>query len=268
MSDKQNRLFVRNLSIQYRKPFVEICKSVSFDVRPGEIVGLLGPNGCGKSSLFWTIMSYLSKKDFGAETSGDVQAKAGATVSYVPQNYRQSFFKWANLMNNTRLALPSPLATWGTTGEKIMETAKELDVDLNLRLRPGSCSGGMLQQAAIIRAFAKEPDIILADEPFAALDIEVVDRIRKAFRRIVKERQMVAMVILHNMQDVVETCDRVIVVPNKPYTTEEQPLQLPINEDGLKLLRFIDNENIDNELRQMEAKNLSLIAERVLTIQK
>jgi ABC-type nitrate/sulfonate/bicarbonate transport system ATPase subunit len=105
-----------------------------------------------------------------------------------------------------------------------METLlSEFGVSLDLRLRPSECSGGMIQQAAIIRAFLHGPCILCADEPFSALDVRVASRIRAAFRKRVKSAGIVCVLILHDLESLIQVCDRVLVVPGRPYSTADIP---------------------------------------------
>lgn len=95
-----------------------------------------------------------------------------------------------------------------------------LGLDLDLSLRPPACSEGMLQQAAILRALCREPDVLLADEPFSSLDIEVARVLRGAVREAVTRRGMSAVVVSHDLESIVEIADRVLVIPGRPYSTE------------------------------------------------
>jgi ABC-type nitrate/sulfonate/bicarbonate transport system ATPase subunit len=77
----------------------------------------------------------------------------------------------------------------------------------------------MLQQAALVRAFARWPDVLVADEPFSALDFDVASRVREGFRRTVRELGICALLVLHSIEDLLDVCDVVLAIPGRPYTT-------------------------------------------------
>ena len=76
----------------------------------------------------------------------------------------------------------------------------------------------MLQQAALIRALARHPDLLIADEPFSALDFDVASRIREGFARAVRELGICAVLVCHDLQDILDVCDLVLAIPGRPYS--------------------------------------------------
>ncbi len=256
-SDK--RLIVDGLSASYHngKEPLDVFRKVSFEVGPGEVLGLFGSNGSGKTTLLRTIAG-LKTPDEGLVRFP--QSRDGrARVAMLPQSYRASFFNWASLMNNVRIVLPNPARNWLSYRWRVLEVRHALKLDLNMRLRPSACSGGMLQQAAIIRMFAYEQAVLLADEPFSALDVRVARKVRAAFSEMVKQRDLIALVVLHNLEDIVEVCDRVLVIPGIPFSGE--PLQ------GHSQIKILENQNVGRESRTAGPGSFIRIAERVLTKQ-
>jgi NitT/TauT family transport system ATP-binding protein len=216
-------LVVSNIAASYddASKRTEVFKSVSFEVKAGDILGVFGPNGSGKTTLVRVIAGLKPP----GEGTVDLPGKDGGppTVATIPQDYRSSFFEWANLQHNlalTSVSVPAhPRKAMGT----IDDVRTEMGLDLDLSLRPRRCSGGMLQQAAIIRAFENNPSLILADEPFSALDVNVAATVRASFCRMVRNRGIAAVVVLHQLQDLLEVSDEVLVIPGRPFSTESVP---------------------------------------------
>jgi NitT/TauT family transport system ATP-binding protein len=193
-----------------------VFRDVSLAVPRGKTLALFGPNGTGKS----TLMRCLA----GARVdSGRIEApligSSRPRIGYIPQNYVRSFFPWATLETNILINLPDPVAGWRANKAAIRDAHDALRLDLDLHRRPGQCSGGMLQQAALIRALARRPDLLIADEPFSALDFDVASRVRDGFSQAIRDFKICAVATLHDLQDIIEVCDLVLAIPGRPYTT-------------------------------------------------
>lgn len=253
----QANLSLNNLSLHYGEEAgrVSICRDVSFLVRPGEILGIFGPNGCGKSTIMKTIAGTM-EPDSGAVRFPFVRPNGSGSIALVPQDYRDSFFPWANLLNNIRMAIVSSDISWKTARHLAESARDDLGIPLDLTLRPHECSGGMIQIGALIRAFASNHPLLLADEPFSALDIEVVRRVRVNFRNTIKQRNLIAVVVLHSLQDIVEVCDRVLVIPGRPFSTSES--------NDCHQARIIENRRIKATETSSATQSFESIAEAFL----
>lgn len=221
MSEQNKTLLVKDICAWFENEDgkVSVFWGVSFQVKPGEIIGIFGPNGCGKSTLLRTIVgihpTMTGEIQLPARNSGESQ------ISMIPQRYRESFFDWASLKMNLLMTFPNAIKENKKNRQLVEQIKGELDLDLDLRLRPNQSSGGMVQQAAMIRALANDPDMLIADEPFSALDVEVASRIRRSFRKTVKNRNVVALIVLHDLESILEVCDKVLVIPGKPFSTTD-----------------------------------------------
>jgi NitT/TauT family transport system ATP-binding protein len=225
-SEKSNELQVIEMSAAYGRGTAEfrIFQDVSFDVAGGEILAIFGPNGCGKSTLLKTLLGLT--ENFGGRVIQGQMPLQQRQIGYIPQDFRESFFPWTSLYGNVALAKSDVTGHDQKVREIVDEARNALSVGVNFELRPGECSGGMLQQSAIVRALATEPSLVVADEPFSALDYVVARTLRKRLKAVLAERGIPMVVVLHSIQDIMEIADRVLVIPAMPFTTGEL-VQLP-----------------------------------------
>lgn len=182
-----------NASFSYGK--TPIFSSLNITVQGGEILGICGPNGCGKS----TLLNYILNQ----RTDG---------TAYVPQDFQRTFVPFLSLDSNIRIFVKSSSHFCA----RDIRHSLELDVDLSKIARESS--GGMLQQAAIIRALTSGCSVLIADEPFSALDQAAITRLKPRLRLMIKEHRFAAVFVLHSFEDLTGLCDRIMVIPSRPFT--------------------------------------------------
>ena len=208
-------LSVQSISASYSEKIV--FEDVSFEVKPGEILAVFGPNGSGKSTIIKALAGLVPqfKGSIILKTMDLSQSKLG----YVPQDFRQSFFPWADLYGNIALARSEFFNRRHESNAFTDDIVEQLSIDIDFNLYPHQCSGGMLQQAAIARALATDPDIILADEPFSALDYAIAKTLRYNLKKEIVKRSIPMIVVLHDFQDILEIADHVLVIPSMPFSS-------------------------------------------------
>lgn len=247
----ERELNIKNLSITYKGSGEnkKICENVNLEFKSGEIVGVVGANGTGKTTLFKSI---LSKLDFEGKIVFNNFQSPEPKISYIPQDYKSSFFKWTSLLNNIKFSKGEFFQNWKSYEDEIKNIQQLLGVNFDFNIKPKECSGGMLQQAAITRALFSEEGVIIADEPFSALDLNICSSIRSRFKKVVKDKKIICLVILHNLEDIKAICDRVLYLPNKPYTTN-------VNSPN-KIIEYL---NIEDELAINTNESLSDIMSKI-----
>ncbi|WP_148612189.1 sulfate/molybdate ABC transporter ATP-binding protein [Nocardioides rubriscoriae] len=190
---------------------------VAFDVADGETVALLGPNGAGKSTVLSVVAGLLCPTSGHVELAGRTLYDAAARVDLAPHRRRVALlaqepllFPHLTVLDNVAFGPRSAGASRAGARARAQGWLDEVGVgDLGGR-RPAQLSGGQAQRAAVARALAAEPDLLLLDEPMAALDVAVTPALRQTLRRVLADRTCV--VVTHDALDALLLADRVLVV--------------------------------------------------------
>jgi ABC-type sulfate/molybdate transport systems ATPase subunit len=193
---------------------------------PGEIVALVGPNGAGKTSLLRALVGLLP-------ATGSVEL-AGRDVSRLPVHQRrigwvpQEPSLFAHLSARDNVAYPLRTQGHGRVAARSQAQAwlDRLDVGELGQRRPASLSGGQLARVALARALAGEPDLLLLDEPLAALDAETRDDVRRLLRRTLAGGRAPVLVVTHDPIDVVALADSMVVLEQGAVVQQGTPAEV------------------------------------------
>lgn len=210
-----NILSIKNIKKIYKTKDGDITaiENVSLDIKSGEIVGIVGTSGCGKSTLL-NIIASLDK-----ETSGSIKFDSeNPKISYMLQN--DALLPWRNILDNATLGLELMHEKNERTKNFVLELLSEYGLEDFVEEKPSSLSGGMRQRVALIRSLATNPDLILLDEPFSALDYYTRLTISEDVHRMLKEFNTTAIIITHDIQEALSLCDRVISLTSRPSTVK------------------------------------------------
>ncbi len=208
-----NILSIKDIKKIYKTSDEDITaiENISLDIAPGEIVGIVGTSGCGKSTLL-NIVAGLDK-----ETSGSIIFdKENPKVSYMLQS--DALLPWRTVLDNATLGLELMHMLDEQSKNFCLELLSEYGLEDFVEEKPSSLSGGMRQRVALIRSLAINPDIILLDEPFSALDYYTRLTISEDVHRMLKELNTTAIIITHDIQEALGLSDRVVVLSNRPST--------------------------------------------------
>lgn len=186
---------------------VEAIGDVSFDVKDGEIIGIVGSSGCGKSTLL-NIIAGLDK-----ETGGKV-IRYKSNYGYMLQS--DALLPYKNVLDNATLGLRLKKMLNEETVNYTKGLLNQFGLDKFLEKMPSELSGGMRQRVALARTLAIRPNLVLLDEPLSALDYVTRLTITDDIYKILKELKVTTILISHDIAECVSFCGRVIVLSKRP----------------------------------------------------
>ena len=207
---------VERLSHVYRSPQgpIEALSDVAFQVTPQEFLCLVGPSGCGKSTLLRLMAGLLQPTQGQVRLNGQPLTGPRRQVGIVFQ--KANLMPWRSVRDNVVL----PLELAGVPRPEALRRADALIELVGLagfeRTRPHNLSGGMEQRVAIARALVHDPEILLLDEPFGALDAMTRERMSIELLRIWEASHKTVVMVTHNIQEAVFLADRVLVLGPRP----------------------------------------------------
>ena len=191
-----------------------VLDGIDLDVRPREVVALIGPNGCGKSTLLRVLAGLIPADAGTVAIDGQPVSGPDARVGLVFQEPR--LLAWRTAESNVRF--PMELAGWSK--ERQEARAADLLGLVGLReyanARPGTLSGGTRQRVSIARALALEPSLLLLDEPFSALDALTRERFNLELLRLWERTGTSIVLVTHSIPEAVFLADRVVVLSPRP----------------------------------------------------
>ncbi len=193
---------------------------VSFTVKQGEFVSIVGPSGCGKSTLLNLIAGFETSYDGSIKVNGEQVRAPGADRVVVFQEH--GLFPWLNVMDNVAFGLKQQGLSKKDRYELAYNQIKSVHLSKFIDHYPHELSGGMKQRVAIARALAMEPDILLMDEPFAALDEQTRYILQKDLEDIWLRTRKTILFITHNIREAVILSDRVLVMSTQPGRVKQE----------------------------------------------
>lgn len=243
-------LEIRQLYTAFVEPegTLEALEEVSFDVFQGEFVCLIGPSGCGKSTLLRTLAGLLPPSQGEVHLRGVPVSGPNRAVGLVFQ--QPTLLPWRTVAGNVGL----PLELQGQSPEERRRRVTELLDMVGLTgfggTYPQLLSGGMAQRAAIARALAQDPEVLLLDEPFGSLDALTRERMAVALLELWQHLQRTVVMVTHSAEEATLLADRVVVLSPRPGRIMDIiTVSLPRPRDPALLLdaRF---QGVVRELRQ------------------
>jgi NitT/TauT family transport system ATP-binding protein len=193
---------------------VEALRNISFDVAPGEFVVLLGPSGCGKSSLLYMIAGLERPTHGGLLAHGEPIVAPSADRNLIFQE--ASLFPWLTIADNVGFGLSVAGVKRDERRTRVAEILRSVGLADMLDKRPDELSGGMRQRAAVARALAMRPSILMMDEPFAALDVQTRAKMQGFLIDVWQQSGASVLLVTHSIDEAISLADRVVVFTARP----------------------------------------------------
>lgn len=209
---------VENISKRYHTIDGEVpaLENVSFEVYEGEFIGIVGPSGCGKSTLLSIIAGLIEPSSGQVSVFGEKVTGVNPRIGYMLQ--RDSLFEWRTIYKNVILGLEIQNQV---TPERLQHVEYLLDKYGLINFKnhhPSQLSGGMRQRAALIRTLAVNPDILLLDEAFSALDYQTRLAVTDDIYKIIKKEGKTAIMVTHDIAEAISMSERLYVMSKRPGT--------------------------------------------------
>jgi NitT/TauT family transport system ATP-binding protein len=191
-----------------------VLEDVGLTVEPGQFVCIVGPSGCGKTTLL-RMMGGLTEADHGDITIGGTRVTGpDPRVAVVFQHF--GLFPWKNVYRNVALPLQIAGTERGEMDRRTAEAIAAVGLTGHERKYPAQLSGGMKQRAGLARALATAPDVLLMDEPFAAVDAQVREVLQEDLLSLRDRLRQTIVFITHSIDEAITLGDRIIVMASKP----------------------------------------------------
>ena len=225
-------LELKNIHYAYHTPEGETpaLTDISFTMNKGDFVSIVGPSGCGKSTLL-SLISGLIKPERGfIKINGKYLQESTTNVGYMLQH--DEFFEWRTIYHNVLLGLEVQHMLTAQPRARAHDLLDQYGLSRFETSHPSELSGGMRQRAALVRTLVMEPDLLLLDEPFSALDYLTRLTAGDDIGQILRKEKKSAILVTHDLSEAISLADRVIVLSKRPATIKQTiPLIFDIEND-------------------------------------
>ena len=200
---------------------VEAIGDISFEMGSGELVCIVGPSGCGKTTLLKCIAGLLRPTAGTVELDGRRVSGPPANMALVFQEYGRSLYPWLTVRGNVELPLKHKKLPGSERDRLVQDAIAAVGLEHAVKSYPWQLSGGMQQRVAIARAVAYQPEVLIMDEPFAAVDAQTRADLEDLVRSLHLERGMSILFVTHDIDESVYLGERVIVLSKSPTWVQE-----------------------------------------------
>ena len=200
---------------------VEAIGDIGFTMNRGELVCIVGPSGCGKTTLLKCIAGLLRPTAGEVTLDGKKVTSPPDNMALVFQEYGRSLYPWLTVRGNVELPLKHKKLSKSERTQLVDDALLAVGLDHADKSYPWQLSGGMQQRVAIARAVAYQPEVLIMDEPFAAVDAQTRADLEDLVRTLHSERGMSILFVTHDIDESVYLGERVVVLSKSPTWVQE-----------------------------------------------
>jgi len=220
------KLSLQNVSVNLGK--TSVLHNISFSLEKGKTLTVVGPSGCGKSTLLNVLSGIIKNYKGEISMNSTLLKEAGLTYGYVPQNL--GLLPWKKVKEN--ILLPERINKNNKIdATEARDVLTKLELSDLLNRYPSQLSGGQRQRVALARVFISQPDILLMDEPFSALDTLTADTSRELFLDLWRKYRPTTIFTTHNLSEAVKLGEHILLLSKQPAT----------------VIRFVKNPLFENQ---------------------
>lgn len=213
---------------------VEAIGDITFTTGAGELVCIVGPSGCGKTTLLKCVAGLLAPTAGTVTLHGKEVTGPPPNMALVFQEYGRSLYPWLTVRGNVELPLKHKKMSRAERAQLVDDAIAAVGLDHAETSYPWQLSGGMQQRVAIARAVAYQPEVLIMDEPFAAVDAQTRADLEDLVRALHRDRGMSILFVTHDIDESVYLGERVIVLSSSPtWVQEDLTIDLPTDRDQL-----------------------------------
>ena len=218
-----SQIQIRNLRISYQKPKADdlyvAVDGVSLDIARGEFVTIVGSSGCGKSTLLLAIAGLIKGTSGSLTIDGNSVTGPGSDRAMVFQE--ASLLPWRSVLGNVKFGLQMQRWKQDDVTDRALRFVRMVGLGSFADYHPHQLSGGMRQRVNIARALAVDPDVLLMDEPFGALDAQTREVMGDELLKIWEKTKKTALFVTHDIDEAIFLGDRVVVMGRNPGHVKE-----------------------------------------------
>ena len=209
-------LKLQDVCLTYQSDLFETdaVKDLNFSVKESEFISIIGPSGSGKTTILSLIAGLMPLTSGKILYKGNEIKKVSENIGYMLQ--RDELFSWRSIENNIYLPLEIKKINNQTNRERALLLIEKYGLKDFTKSYPHQLSGGMRQRVALIRTLASNPDLLLLDEPFSALDSQTRLKVASDVYSITKNERKTAVLVTHDISEAISLSDRIIVLTNRP----------------------------------------------------
>ncbi|MEA1965601.1 MAG: ABC transporter ATP-binding protein [Candidatus Aerophobetes bacterium] len=232
-----------NVDTIYEGESIPAIRGVNLKVKKGEFLCIIGPNGAGKTTLLETINGLLEHTEGKVNVFGKEIKRFGSSirkeVGYVPQGFSVSSLMPFLVKDVVLMGRFGKIGLFKSASNEDYQRVKKaielVGIDGLLKKPIGKLSGGQLQKVMITRALAKDPKILLLDEPFSSLDFKALAEISERVSSLHEEKNLTTLMVIHNIPSIPNQCRRVVLI-NEGVVIQDGPVDEVLNSESLKFV--------------------------------